>query len=118
MRSSNAVALSGSTSTNLTSSGIYVANMSTGSVVVNVVGATGPDGTVKVQASNDVSTGFPASTREPSVWVDTGATVTVNANGTFLIAPFNLSYQFIRLVYTRVASTGGVLTATFDAIGA
>lgn len=59
-------------------------------------------GTVKLQASNDNT--------NPTVWSDVASqTATVAAGATVLIPKFDISYQWMRAVWT---STGGAGTMT------
>lgn len=70
-------------------------------------------GTVKLQASNDFSTaGNLAGTFVPTNWVDiAGATVTVVAGATVLIPKTEVSYNYVRVVFTQ---TGGAGTMTVN----
>jgi len=106
------------TSSSATSSAIPVTQMTEGSVIITTAGDGALSGSVKIQASNDISTGFPVQNFVPTNWVDvTNATVNVSGNGTVLLAPFAISYQYVRVVFTRSAGTGGTLTAAFSAGG-
>lgn len=65
-------------------------------------GGGAPLGVLKVQASNDQP-----STGDPQNWSDiAGITVNISADGVFFIPKFDLSYEWIRLVYTRTSGTG------------
>ncbi len=82
------------------------------SAQINATGAAA--GTLKFQASNDEPVGYLA---QPTHWSDIpGATVAVSASGSFLIPKIELSYQFIRLVYTNTGT--GTISVVFKAIGA
>lgn len=119
MRSNSYTAIAGSTGSSLTSAPIPVSQMTQFSVVVSVAGDNAAAGTVTVQASNDVGTGFPVTESSPSPWVTlpAPATATVSGNGQVLIPITNVAYQFIRVVYTRSAGTGGVIVCTVDTTG-
>lgn len=59
-------------------------------------------GTLKLQVSND-------DNGSPTNWSDlTGATVSVSGAGVYLIPAQNMSYQFIRAVYTAASGTGTI----------
>ncbi len=74
-----------------------------------VVTGTTPVGVVKLQASND-----------PLVathWSDiTGASVAVNAVGSFLIPKIDLSYEWVRAVWVATSGTGAV-TVNLKTVG-
>lgn len=67
-------------------------------------------GTVKIQASNDICTdGYQPATFTPTNWIDIpSATATISSGGSALILLTNLSYRWMRVVYTR--SGGGSTT--------
>lgn len=118
MRSNSYTAIAGSTSSSLTSAPIPVSQMTQFSVIVSVAGDNTAAGTVTVQASNDVGTGFPVTESSPSPWVTLpGVSAVVSGNGQVLIPITNVAYQFIRVVYTRSAGTGGVIVCTVDTTG-
>lgn len=69
-------------------------------------------GTLKLQASND-----PQTLGNPTNWTDiSGATVSVSSAATFLIPKLDISYEFVRAVFTASAGTG-TLSAQFKTIG-
>lgn len=73
-------------------------------------------GTLKIQASNDHNSqgNLPFT---PTNWVDiSGASVSVSAGGVVLIPKVDISYQSIRVVWTRSAGAG-TLTATLKSVG-
>lgn len=70
-------------------------------------------GTMKIQASND-NVYAPAV---PSNWSDIpSATISVSAAGTFLIPKTELSYKYIRVVFT-LSSGSGNMSAQLQSIG-
>lgn len=72
---------------------------------VQCVGAGTMVGVLKIQASNDVAN--PLNGEVITNWSDiSGATVAVSAAGVFLIPKTELSYNAIRIVYTKTSSTG------------
>lgn len=69
-------------------------------------------GTLKLQYSNDAP-----SPSIPTHWSDiTGATVAIAAAGTYSILKIEVSYQWIRLVYTTTSDTGAC-TARIKSVG-
>lgn len=75
-------------------------------------------GTLKLQFSNDPCEGqSPTST--PTHWNDiTGATVTLTGTaGSFGILKTDLSYRYIRAVYTHNNGSAGTVTATIQGMG-
>lgn len=70
-------------------------------------------GAIKLQVSNDeVEPGV-----SPTNWSDlSGATVSISGANTYLIPAQNMSYQFVRAVYT-VSSGTGTITANMHMIG-
>jgi hypothetical protein len=75
-------------------------------------------GTVKVQASNDINTtGYNSNNFSPTNWSDiSGATVAVSAGGVVLIPKFDLSYQWIRAVYTRTSGGSTTVVVNMNAL--
>ena len=68
-------------------------------------------GTIKIQVSNDSETGVPVN------WSDlSGATIAVTAASVLVLPKIEVSYQFIRLVYTKTSGTG-TLNARIKSIG-
>jgi hypothetical protein len=68
-------------------------------------------GTIKIQVSNDSETGVPVN------WSDlSGATIAVTAASVLVLPKIEVSYQFIRLVYTKTSGTG-TLNARVKSIG-
>jgi hypothetical protein len=71
-----------------------------------VTGGASPTGILKLQASNDGIN----YTDVPS------ATVSISADGSYLIPVVNVAYEFIRAVYSFTSGTG-TLTATIKTVG-
>lgn len=83
-----------------------------------VSGGLSPVGVLKLQASNDAGT-IPANGAAPTVtnWSDIpSATIAVGADGVFLIPKTELSYNWIRVVYTR-ASGDGLISCNLMTLG-
>jgi hypothetical protein len=67
-------------------------------------------GSVKLQVSND-------DNGSVTNWSDlTGATVSVSGANVYLIPAQNMSYQYVRAVYTVTSGTG-TITATMHMVG-
>lgn len=72
-------------------------------------------GTLKVQISNDAPpfSGLQPEQFVPTNWVDlASATVSVASGGTVVIPKTDISYQYMRLVWTRSAGSGTFLVNT------
>jgi hypothetical protein len=70
-------------------------------------------GTLKMQVSNDLVT-TPAT--PPTNWTDvSGVSVAISGAGTALIPKTDLTYRWIRFVYTATSGTGN-LTVNIDAL--
>lgn len=71
-------------------------------------------GTLKLQASNDDTQG---SQTVPTNWSDIpSASIVASGAGAFLIPKTDLSYQWVRLVYTNTGT--GTFSVVFKALGA
>lgn len=84
-----------------------------------VATSTGTEaGTLKFQASNDKRTGMQDTGADITNWVDiTGATVAITSGGgPYIIPKFDVSYSWIRMVYTH-GSGAGIVTARMKSIG-
>lgn len=94
----------------------YVGEMAKISLIVNTSGDNTAAGTVTVNVSNDTATGGGSMMSfTPTVSVALGSpTVTVAGNGTLVATPVDISYQWMQIVYTRSAGTGGVVSATIS----
>ena len=114
MRSTNYVAIPTQViaAGSVNSAAIHVPN--TFAISAQVIAATGGvAGTLKFQASND----SPEDVPTPVNWTDIASqTVAVTGVGTFLIPKFDISYEFVRVVYT--ASSSGTITVKIKALGA
>lgn len=90
------------------------------SVVFVVAGATTPEGTGKLQGSNDPPTGGTFDSRfTPTNWADVpDSSVNINANGSFATRSVEVCHRFIRPVFTYVGGSGGTVTAYLHAEGA
>ena len=112
MRSAIYQAINGSASGSIVSESIPTDYMTQCSVIAVVAGATSPVGTVKLQASNDISNAFPIGNYDPTNWVDVPlAQVSISANGIYVIPATGLSYGFVRAVWTRTSGSGGTVMA-------
>lgn len=113
MKPSNEILLNAADATlvSVTSGQLEATAIVAASIVAVAVGGT-ITGTLKVQVSND-----PPNTTAAN-WVDLGQTVSVTGAGNFLIAKFDCSYQYMRLVYTKTTSAAGAtISARVKSIG-
>jgi hypothetical protein len=119
MRSNSYIALDAVVaSASAESAAIPVTQCNQCSVIVKTTADAGLTGNVHLEASNDVSTGFPAAVFSPSTWVAiTNATVNVTGGGVFIIPTTDICYQFIRAVFTRTGGSTGTVTATVNTSG-
>lgn len=87
-------------------------------ISVQVVMTGTSSGTLKLQFSNDPCEGQ-QPTAVPTHWSDiTNATVTLTGTaGTFGILKTDLSYRFIRAVYTHNNGSAGTVSATINGMG-
>jgi hypothetical protein len=101
MRNTNVAALSAANvNADHNSSAIDASQLVNASVQVLMTGSS-PTGTVKVQASNDLPFAV--------TWTDiTSISVAVSAATSYLIPKFDVSYQWIRVVYAHTSGTGTV----------
>lgn len=110
MRQDNINIIPAQAAATITSSAIPALNLFQCSVQFNATGSAA--GTGKLQASNDV----PAD-GVPTHWVDiASATVSISGAGSYLIPKTDISYQWVRVVYTN--SGTGTIGARFKALGA
>lgn len=97
----------GTAAGSITSAAMYCGRTLNASVQVYTSGTA--TGTLKVQISNDQV----AAPNLPSHWVDvSGLAVTPAATGTLLIPKFDLSYEWIRVVWTQSNAGTGTITVT------
>lgn len=81
-----------------------------------VLTGTSPNGSIKIQASNDVCNAgnLPSGSFTPTNWTDiSGATVAYTTTGTVLIPKLELCYRWIRIVNTFVSGTGTAAVNVF-----
>lgn len=73
-------------------------------------------GTLKLQFSNDACEG--SQSPVPTNWNNiTGATVTISGAGTYAILKTELSYRFVRAVFTHTNAAAGTITAVINGMG-
>lgn len=84
-----------------------------------VAAGSSPVGTIKLQASNDmIQAANLASLTTPTNWNDIpNTTVNVSGNGSYVIPKTEISYQWIRAVWTATSGTG-TITANLKSVGA
>lgn len=118
MRNTNFISLSSSDITGSPASAAIDANQLFACSVQGVVAGSSPVGALKIQASNDVSIAGNLETFVPTNWTDIGmsAQVSVSGAGTVLIPKIDLSYRWIRIVFTFTSGTG-TITAKVNASG-
>lgn len=88
------------------------------SVVATLAGTEGADGTLKLQASNDVppAENF-AAAFVPTNWADVeGASVSLSADGSKLLVA-DICCRYLRVVYAAGSTAGGTITARLHADG-
>jgi hypothetical protein len=98
------------TQTSQTSQAIDASSYIAASIVAIAAGGT-ITGTLVVQASNDLL--------NPTNWVAIPSqTVSVTGAGVFIIPKFDVSYQWLRIVYTKTTSAAGALiTGIIKSVG-
>jgi len=76
-------------------------------------------GTVKIQASNDPTVaGNIAADFTPTNWIDIpNATGTVTAGSAVLITIAQLSYRWLRVIFTKSNAGTGTITVNLNALG-
>lgn len=108
------IAISTQTAATLTSNPIPTHQAYCCSLQVNTTGSAA--GTAKLQASNDNIPGDYVTLQTPTNWTDIpSATVTVTTAGSVLIPKLDLSYQYIRVVYTNTGT--GTVQAVLSVLG-
>jgi hypothetical protein len=106
----NTVLNAGVLGTSFTSAAIDASYLITISAIATISN-TSTNGVVKFQASNDSAISAPVN------WVDIpSATVTLTSAGSYIIPKTDLSYQWIRIVYTNGGGSG-VITINYKALG-
>jgi hypothetical protein len=104
--------LLGSTGSSLATSWFPVSEMAKFSAICSVVNDGAAAGTVTFQVANETSTGGGSMMSfTPSVSVSLAApTFTVAGNTTQISSVTDISYQWMRIVYTRSAGSGGTIS--------
>jgi hypothetical protein len=82
------------------------------SAISNVTGDVTASGSVTFEVSNETSTGGGSMMSfTPTITKALASpTLSVSGNTTLITSITDISYQWMRVVYTRSAGTGGVLT--------
>lgn len=77
------------------------------------------DGTVKIQASNDVNNDrYQAAAFTPVNWVDIpNASASITSGSSAIITIANMSYRWIRAVYTRNSGGSTTINVLMNALG-
>jgi hypothetical protein len=108
--------ITGSTSGGVTGDWFYIGNMSKASIISKVVGDGAAAGTVSLEISNDAAPSGSIMPFTPSISLALATpTITVSGNTTLATTVFDVAYQWARLVFTRSAGSGGVITVEFAA---
>ena len=101
-------ALSGDMAGSLNSDAIDVRDLIYGSIQTIFTGA--PVGTMKLQCSNSLTYATTGQQPITPVWTDIqDSSISVAAAGNILYNITNLSYDLIRVVYTRTSGTGTLI---------
>lgn len=75
-------------------------------------------GTVKIQASNDIQSTIQANSGAPVNWTDiASSTVTLTSATSALLAPIDICHGHIRLAYTATAAGNQTVTTVADVSG-
>lgn len=115
MRNTTSV-ITGSTGGSVTGDWFFVGNMSKASIISNVTGDGAATGTVALQVSNDAAPSGSMMPFTPAISLSLATpTITVAGNTTLATAVFDMAYQWARIVFTRTAGSGGVITVEFAA---
>lgn len=108
--------ITGSTGGSVTGNWFFVGNMSKASIISSVTGDGAAAGTVTLEISNDSAPSGSMMPFTPAVSLALATpTITVAGNTTLATAVFDMAYQWARLVFTRSAGSGGVITVEFAA---
>lgn len=119
MRTQAIQILSGDDSTSVTG-GKIDANQLYCASFIGVFADSAAFGTLKIQASNDpCGYGNVAMDFTPTNWVDIpNGSVVVPAGSVVIIPRIELSYRWIRAVYTRTSGGSSTVTVYMDSLGA
>lgn len=82
-------------------------------ISVQAVATAANTGSVQVQVSNDKATGANPWAYSPTNWNDLGSALTLSGTTPVLLQETEVSYEYIRLVYTD--ASGGTATGTVTA---
>lgn len=106
--------LTASTDASGSSDWFYVGEMSKISLIVNTSGDGAAAGTVGVKVSNDTATGGGSMMSfTPTISIALASpSITVAGNGTIIVTPVDIAYQWMQITWTRSGGTGGVVSAT------
>lgn len=97
----------GDMSGNISTDPIDVRNLIVGSIQCEFTGS--PNGTMKLQCSNDVAEFLkqPGTQPAPVNWTDiTGSSIAVSAAGDIMYNLTSMGYDYLRVVYTASSGTG------------
>lgn len=91
-----------------------VAHMVTGAIHAVWTGGGSPTGTFKLQVSNDEAAdgtqGGKPGTGTVTTWTDySGSSYAITTDGDYMWMLANMGFKWVRLVYTRVSGTGGLV---------
>lgn len=96
------------------SSAVYTGYMVTASVQATTTSTA--VGTLKIQYSNDP--GSPIERTVPTNWSDVpSASVAVSSAGVYAIGKIDISYNWLRLVFTYTSGAGNITTAYIHGFG-
>lgn len=101
-----------------TGAGVFVGQAVAASFT-SVFGDTGAAGTIKIQGSNEIPVGAPAS-YIPSAgsWNDIPSATSTIASGVGpAIVLQTMNFQYVRVVYTRVSGGSSTVTVNMTALG-
>jgi len=103
---------SASTGGTASSDWFQIANMAKLSALVVTANDNTAGGTVTLEVSNESTNGGGSMMPfTPTTYATvSGFTQTITGNGTGLVAPFDVAYQWARFVWTRSAGSGGTVT--------
>jgi len=84
-----------------------------------VYSGTGMNGSLKLQVSNDIPPAGNLASFTPTNWTDlTGASIVLSGGpGTNLIVKTEVTYQWVRVVYTNSGTPTGTVTVIMKSLG-